>query len=303
MAVIDNTTKAADSVPTQDKLFVANFDRDVERLTEVLGLFGVETAVAGQTQYVYKITGTLNAAEVEEGDEVPLSHYKVEKIAVGSFDVHPYRKLTTALSVLKNGYENAVAKSDRQMVTDVQNDRLKQFFGWLKGEEFKDIHEGTEIKTATGAGLQAALVYADQTLGDALEDKGKTADPNSYVWFVNRKDVADYLAGATITTQTAFGMSYLTGFAGIPGVVFLTNKVDAGTFFVTPADNIHVYGIDFSALDTAGLAYQTSSNNLIGVHHEAAYGRVSCITNVITGMTILPEYVDFIVKGTVSPLE
>lgn len=303
MAVLDNTIKAENSVPAQDKLFVANFDADVNRLVDVLGLFGVETAVAGQTQYIYKITGTLNAAEVEEGDEVPLSKYDVTKIAVGSFDVHPYRKLTTAQSVLKNGYENAVAKADRQMVKDVQNDRLKQFFGWLKGEEYKDIHEGTEIKTATGTGLQAALVYADQTLSDSLEDKGKAADPNSYVWFLNRKDVADYLAGATITTQTAFGMTYLTGFAGIPGVVFLTNKVDAGTLFVTPAENIHIYGIDFSELSTAGLSYQTSSNNLIGVNHEAAYGRVSCITNVLTGMTILPEYVDFIVKGTISPLE
>lgn len=303
MAVLDNTQKAADSVPAQDKLFVANFDAEVNRLVEVLGLFGVETAKAGETQYIYKITGSLNAAEVEEGDEVPLSKYEVKKIAVGSFEVHPYRKLTTAQSVLKNGYENAVARTDRQMVTDVQNDRLKQFYSWLKGEEFKDIHEGTEIKTATGTGLQAAFAYADQTLGDALEDKGRSADPNTYVWFANRKDIADYLAGAAITTQTAFGMTYLTNFVGIPGVVFLTNKVDAGTFFVTPAENIHIYGVDFSELSTAGLSYQTSASGLIGVSHEAAYGRVSCVTNVLTGMTVLPEFVDFIVKGTISPLE
>lgn len=302
MAVLDNTIKAADIAAAQDKLFVANFDHEVDRLIEVLGLFGVETATAGQAFYQYKVTGKLNDAEVEEGDETPLSHYKVEKVSFGEFEIHPYRKLVTAQAILKSGYENACLKTDNQMVKDIRADRLKQFFEFLKGEQIKDIDGKTSIKTATGKTLQATLAYMQSTLGDALEDNNDEVSDNELVWFVNRTDIADYLADKDVTTETLYGMTYIKNFLGIVSNLFVTNKVEAKTIYVTPASNIRIYAPDFAELDTAGLSYETSANNLIGIHHQPAYNRTSCETYALTGMTIIPEIVDYIVKGTISPL-
>lgn len=302
MAALDNTIKAADIAAMQDKLFVANFDQEVNQLIEVLGLFGVETLTAGQAYYQYKVTGSLNAAEVAEGDEVPLSKYSTEKVSFGEIEVKPYRKLVTAQAILKSGYENACLRTDSQMAKDIRADRLKQFFEYLKGEEIEDTKGGSAIKEATGNDLQGTLAYMLQTLGDELEKNNDEADESSYVWFMNRKDVADYLAGKDITTQTLYGMTYIKDFLGIVSNVFVTNKVDAKSIFVTPASNIHIYAPDFAALAQGGLNYETSESGLVGVHHQPAYDRTSCETYALTGMTIIPEIVDYIVKGTISPL-
>ena len=54
------------------------------------------------------------------------------------------------------------------------------------------------------------------------------------------------------------------------------------------------------ALGQAGLSYNVQAGSLIGVAHEAAYDRVSAETHVVTGATLFPEVVDYIVKGTVE---
>ena len=82
--------------------------------------------------------------------------------------------------------------------------------------------------------------------------------------------------------------------------VFLTNKVDKGGLYVTPAENVHIFGLDFGALSQAGLAYATDANGLIGVAHGPAYDRVSVETHVLSGCTLFPEVKDYIVKGTVA---
>ena len=68
------------------------------------------------------------------------------------------------------------------------------------------------------------------------------------------------------------------------GTVFLTNAVTKGTMYATPAENIHVFGIDFGALGSAGLTYEVSAGGLIGVSHAPVYDHVSVETNVLTGM-------------------
>lgn len=303
MAVLDNTIKAEDIASAQDQLFIAHFDQEIDKLIEVLGLFGVEPAEAGHAYYQYKVTGQLNDAEVEEGDEVPLSKYQLEKVTFGEFALHPYRKLVTAQSIAKNGYENACLRTDNQMLKDIRAKLLKQFFEFLKGEEIKDIKGKTSIATATGETLQATFAYMQAKLADNLENNNNEASDDELVWFVNRSDIADYLANKEITTQTLYGMTYIKNFLGIVSNLFVTNKIEAKTIYVTPASNIHIYGVAFPELATAGLTYETSVNNTIGVHHQPAYNRTSVETYALTGMTILPEIVDYIVKGTISPLE
>lgn len=287
MAVLDNTVLAANIAEAQDIEMIQNFKGDIDRLAEILGIFRPEVVAAGTTMYQYSVTGTLNSTTVAEGDEVPLSEYEVEKTPVASITVKPYRKLTTAQAILKGGYENAIAKTDRKMLSQVRAGIISDFFTFL----------GTGTGTATGAGLQAAFAQGDAELRDAMETNGDAAD--ALVHFVNPFDIADYLAGADVTVQNVFGMQYLQSFMGVENI-FVTNKVAKGTMYVTPVDNIHLYGVDFGALDTAGLAYTTQNGSLIGVHHTPAYNRTSAETYVLTGALMLAEIKDYIVKVTIT---
>ena len=113
------------------------------------------------------------------------------------------------------------------------------------------------------------------------------------------RNIADYLAGAQVTTQTVFGMSYLQSFLGVNDI-FQTNKVAKGTMWATPVENIHLYGADFNALADAGLSYTTQDGGLIGVHHEANYDRASAETYVTTGAMMIAENLDYIAKDTIK---
>lgn len=287
MAVLDNTVIAANIAAAQDIEMLQNFKGDSDRLTEILGIFSPEVVAAGTTMYQYSVTGTLSSTSVAEGDEVPLSEYEVEKTPVATITVKSYRKLTTAQAILKGGYENAIAKTDRKMLSQVRAGIISDFFTFL----------GNGTGTATGAGLQAAFAQADAKLRDTMETNGDAAD--ALVHFVNPFDIADYLAGADVSVQTVFGMQYLQSFMGVENI-FITNKVAKGTMYVTPIENIHIYAVDFAALGTAGLEYTVQDGSLIGVHHTPAYNRTSAETYVLTGALMIAEIKDYIVKATIT---
>lgn len=287
MAALTNTIKAEDIAASLDIEMGQNFKGDLDRLQEILGIFEPEVVAAGTTMYTYTVTGSLNTTAVAEGDEVPLSKYDVDKNPIGSITINPYRKLITAQSILKGGYENAARKTDKKMLSDVRKDIWGDFFTFL----------ATGTGTATGVGLQAAIAQADAKLGDTLETNGDSAD--SLVWFVNPFDIADYLANAEVTVQNVFGMRYLESFLGVSNI-FVTNKVAKGTLYTTPVENIHIYGIDFASLAEAGLEYTVVDGSLIGVHHEPAYNRTSAETYVLSGAQMLAENLSYIVKGTIT---
>ena len=216
-----------------------------------------------------------------------LSKFSAEYEAVGEVVARPYRKMTTAAAIQKSGYVNAVLKTDQKMESLLYADVVSQFFTFL----------ATGTGTAAGKGLQACAANVDATLGDTLETNGDST--SRIIHFVSRQDAAEYIGGATITDQSAFGLTYLENFVGLTNV-FLTNKVAKGTMYATPAENLHLFGTDFSALAQAGLPYATDADGLIGIAHTPAYDRVSVETNVLTGCTIFPEVKDYIVKGTIS---
>ena len=287
MAALTNTITAADIAKSQDIEMLTRFNGELNRLTEILGLFDPEIVAAGTAMFQYTVTGSLNTDPVTEGDEVPLSKYTVTSTQLDPITIKPYRKLTTAQAILKGGYENAIEKTDRKMVGQVRNGILTDFFTLL----------GKGTGTATGVGLQATLAQATAKIQDETEKNDDFS--GSIVYFVNPYDIADYLANAQVTTQTVFGMTYIQSFLGVENIM-VTNKVPAKTVYATPVENIHTYGIDFSTLGDAGLAYTTQDGSLIGVHHEGAYNRTSSETYVLSGALFLPEYKNYIVKGTIT---
>ena len=299
MAAPTNATLAADLATALDQEFIATFRGEYDRLAEILGIFAPETVAAGTALYQLKITGTLNDATdsngssgtaYKEGDLVNLSKFTAEKVPVGDVKLMPYRRMTTAAAIAKSGVEVAIMKTDAKMVSAIRNAVVKQFFTFLKA--------GTGSATE-GKSLQAAIANVDAKLGDTMETNGD--EGGRIVHFVNRQDAAAYLGTAPVTTQTMFGMTYLESFLGMTDV-FLTNQVEAGTVWATPAENIHAFAPDFGALASAGLPYQAAAGNVIGVAHTPAYDHVSVDTNVLTGLTLFPEVKDYMVKGTFSPI-
>lgn len=266
--------------------FVRNFRDEYDEFEKILGLFPAETAKAGQALYQYKVTGSLNASTPDEGDTTPLSRYKVEKVPVGEMGIKRYKKQTTAEAILKGGFEVSVAKTDKKF--------HQQLRAGIMGDFFTFLANGTA--TAHGVGLQATLARMAATLQDVMETYGD--EPGTVVYFVNQYDIADYLAEAGITTQTAFGMTYIKDFLGVENIL-VTNKVHEGTVYCTPVENIHVRGVDFSTLGDAGLSYEVDSLGLIGIHHVPDYDHGSADTFAMLGADFLPEILDFIVKGTI----
>ena len=287
MAALTNTTTSADIANALDQEMVENFTGELSKLTDIIGIISPEVIPAGTALYTYKVSGTLTNGDVDEGDEVPLSKYDVTKTPIGEVPLSKYRKLTTAEAILKGGYENSIYKTDKKMVKDVRSDILDSFFTFL----------GTGTGTATGTGLQSALAYADAALQTAMEANGDSAD--RVIHFVNPTDIADYLANAQVTLQTVFGMQYLQTFLGVTDV-FVTSRVPENTVYVTPAENIHLYGIDFATLGSTGLSYTTQDGGLIGVSHNVDYTRVSAETHVLSGVLMLAEILNYVVKATIT---
>ena len=297
MTAYDNIITTTDVVAALNEEFIRNFRGEYDRFAEMIGLFPVQAMPAGTALYQLQVTGALDntssgAAGTSgtgyvEGDFIKRSHYAVTKVPYGEIEFSPYAKQTTAQAILKGGFEQSIIRTDAKM--------LSQMRAAILTDMFTALNNGTG--TATGVGLQAALAMADAALGNAMETNGD--EGGTILHFVNREDAAEYLGQTPVTMQTAFGLSYLENFLGVQNVL-LTNKVTKGNLIVTPAENIHVYGLDFGSLGEAGLVYESDDFGLIGVHHAADYDHASAETYAVRGANFLPEVLNYIIKGTVA---
>lgn len=301
MAANPNTQTKTDVVSSLDIEFVQNFQAEYDRLAELIGLFTVETMAAGTALYQYTVTGSLldgtdtkgsSGTSYTDGDFIARSKYTLAKTGIGEVEFVPYAKQTTAQAILKAGFEKSVMRTDRKAQQQMRAAIMTDFFTLLgNGTSVVSPDQGTTWN------LQQLLAFASAKLGDVLETNNEETD--DVIYFVNRQDAASYLGNATITTQDAFGMTYLENFLGVNNVM-LTNKLTAGTVYATPVENIHVYGLDFASLGSAGLEYETNDQGLVGVHHAADYNYGSSETFLVRGAKFVPEVKDFIVKGSVT---
>ena len=287
MAALTNTVTSSSICKSLDVEMIDNFTHEVEQFMDVLGIVSPEVVAAGTALYQYKVTGSLSTATVAEGDEIPLSKYEVERTPVGETEFRPYRKLTTAQAILKGGFVNSIMRTDRKMLRDIRADVVDRFYTFIKC--------GTAY--AVGAKLQAALAQGDAVLGDKLESNHDSTD--RVIHFLNRFDVADYLADAEITNQNLFGMTYLENFLGVENVL-VSSRIPKGFVYATPSENLHLYAVDFAALSQSGLDYTVQDGGLIGVHHSPAYNRASCETFASTGCVLTAEVKDFIVSARIG---
>jgi hypothetical protein len=242
----------------------------------------------GTTMYVYSTTGTLHNGKVDEGDVIPLSQYETTKTPVGEITLKKWRKAVSAEAIKKSGYNASVVDTDTAMLKDVQAGIRKDFFDFVNGTI-------TGATTASGATLQAALADAWAQLQIKFED-----DTAEAVYFVNPTDIADYLATANISTQTAFGMNYVEDFLGL-GTVIISSKITAGTFVATAKENLILYYLTINGDIANAFSLTADETGYIGI--KSGYQneeRATIESLVMSGIDILVEYAAGVVKGTIT---
>jgi hypothetical protein len=280
-----NLIKKSDLVRAREIEFTYNFSEGVRKLMEALGVTRKIAKQAGTVLKAYKAVGTLASGEVGEGETIPLSKYATEAVNFGEITLKKWRKATSAEAITERGYDQAVEMTTDRMLRDVQKAVRTDLFNFL----------ATGTGTASGDNMQGTLAQAWGQLQVKFED-----DAIQSVYFVNPLDIADYLAKAQITTQTAFGMTYVEDFLGL-GTVIMNASVPKGKIYATAKENIVLYYIPVNGADL-GEAFNFTSDETgyIGIHEEPDYTNMTASDTVINGMVFFAERLDGVVVGTIG---
>lgn len=261
------------------------FGQSIKKLIKMLKLERTIVMPVGSTIKTYKSTVTLDGATVEPGDIIPLS--KVETTPGDPVELKwdKKRKAVAAEDIQKYGFEQAISNTDIKLLREIQKKIKEAFFNQLKA--------GTT--QVTGAGLQGAMAKVWGGVAEKFEDDEVTA-----IAFVNPADVADYLATAKITVQTAFGLKYVENFMGVD-VAVISTGVPAKTVYATAADNLILAYANMSAGEIAkAFDFTTDETGLIGVTHDINKTRLTAETVTASAMVLFAERLDGIVKATVG---
>jgi hypothetical protein len=239
----------------------------------------------GTALYVYKTTGTLQPGAVPEGEIIPLSQYQRTKTPVGDITIKKWRKAVTAEAIKKSGYNEAVNETDAKMLSDIQTGIRNQFFTFLNGQT------GTPV---SGATLQAVIAKTWGNLQVLFEN-----DAIEAVHFINPLTIADYLATAQITMQTAFGMNYIEDFLGM-GTVIMNSQIPQGKVISTAKENIIMYYLTMNGEVAQAFNLTADESGYIGVHNSQTDNRAQIELLAMSGITFLVEYADGVVVGTIG---
>lgn len=284
-AVDAKTIKEADLSKVRDVDFSERFSAGIETLMKMLGVTRKIEKKAGEVLKVYKVTGTLEDGTVAEGEVIPLSKYQTTYTPIGEAVLKKWRKVTTAEAIYSKGYGQAVNDTNNKMLKDIQKGIRSQFVTFL----------GTGEATAEGVGLQAAMAQVWGKMQVLYEDTAIET-----VYFMNPLDVADYLGTAQISTQTAFGMSYIQNFLGM-GTAILASDIPKGKIYATAAENIVLYYIPVTSSDMAQAFDLTAdATGLIGIHTGPTYDNLSAETVAASGVGLFAENLGGIVVATIS---
>lgn len=285
MAAETNLIKSEDLVRAREIDFTYRFSESIKKLMEALGVTRKIPKQAGTVLKAYKATGTLQDGNVAEGDLIPLSKYVTEPVTFEEITLKKWRKATSAEAIVEKGYNQAVIMTTDAMLKDVQKGIRTNFFEFL----------GTGTGVATGNTFQATLAQAWGQLQVLFED-----DDIQAVYFMNPLDVADYLATANISLQTAFGLTYVENFLGL-GTVIFNSSVPKGKIYATAKENIVLYYIPVNGADlNEAFSFTSDQTGLIGIHETPDYTNMTASDTVVSGIVLFAERLDGVVVGTIG---
>ena len=281
----ENVITREDMARVREIEFVTAFNGSISKLMEAIGVTRKVPKQAGTVLKAYKAAGTLESGDVAEGETIPLSKYQTQAVSYKEIALKKWRKATSAEAIIDRGYDQAVDMITDEMLRDVQKSIRKDFFDFLADGEGE----------ASGDTFQAALAQAWGQLQVLFDDDGVAC-----VYFINPLDVAEYLATAPISMQTAFGMSYVENFMGL-GTVILNASVPQGTIYATARDNLVLYYIPVNGADlNEAFDFTSDDTGYIGIHEAADYTNMTASDTVVCGMQLLAERLDGVVVASIA---
>lgn len=288
MAIDKNTVTSADLV-AQSIDFVEQFSDNVSTLLKAMGNVRMHPMASGSLIQTYKKEVTpADKRTVDEGEVIPLT--KVKRIKGDQYELKltdKLRKTTTFEAIQKDGFDQAVAYTDTQLLGVAQKNAKKDLFKAL-------TTSGTT--SAEGSGLQLAISKGLGKLATLFED---TDNVGKTIAYINPNDLYGYLGNAQITTQTAFGLKYLQNYLNVD-VVFMSASIPEGKVVMTVDNNMNFYYVDMRGEAGRTFGMKVDQTGLIGVTHKQTQESLSYDTIAAGGWLLIPERTDGIVTTTIK---
>ena len=288
MTIDKNTVTSADLV-AQSIDFVEQFSDNVSTLLKAMGNVRMHPMDNGTLIQTYKkeVTPADNRT-VDEGEVIPLT--KVKRTKGDQYELKltdKLRKTTTFEAIQKDGFDQAVAYTDTQLLGVAQKNAKKDLFNALTTSGTTST-EGTGLQPAISKGLGKLA-----TLFEDTDNVGKT------IAYINPNDLYGYLGNAQITTQTAFGLKYLQNYLNVD-VVFMSASIPEGKVVMTVDSNMNFYYVDMRGEAGRTFGMKVDETGLIGVTHKQTQESLSYDTIAAGGWLLIPERTDGIVTSTIS---
>lgn len=280
----ENTNVTSDMEPGISIDFTTRISSNIKSLQTVLGVTDLIPMAAGTDIKVWKLTKVNTPEQVGEGETIPLTKFERKLVKTITLDLDKYRKNTTAELIQKVGRNMAINQTDEKLVSEVQKDTKATFYSVLK----------TGTGSATGTNLQTALANLWAKLQNYYEDMD--VQP---VYFINPGDIADYLGKAQITTQNAFGFTYIENFLGL-GTAIVSPQVTEKEPVATAKENLRGAYVPMSGDVAQTFNLSADTTGLIGMTHSVKTDNATIETLVMSCVKFFPEYIDGVFKATIT---
>ena len=272
--------------------FVTRFAKNWQSLKDIMGIMRVVRKEPGTVLKSKYATVVLQSGDVGEGEEIPYSAATVKEKDYAKIKVEKYAKGVTLEAINEHGYNDAVNLTDKEFLSELQNDVTGRFYSYL--------NTGTLVSVADT--FQGALAAAQGNVRNKWKKMHRGI--TEIVGFCNILDAYDYLGAANITVQSEFGMNYIENFLGYRRLFLLSDdECVRGRVIATPVENIVLYHINPSDSDfaKAGLPYTTDGEtNLIGFHVDGDYKTATSESFALMGLTLFAEYIDGIAVVSIN---
>lgn len=298
--------------------FVKQFESNVNRLREALGIMRMQPLTKGNTVNIWgdKVieptgtagatgkasgaagtTGTDNGVDgvngiVNPAVDIPLTEVQRNLDRTIELKWHKYRKVVPWETIQQFGYDQAVLQTDRTMMLQIQNDIRKDLFTNL-----------TNLSDATTAdvkgNLQTALGAAYGKIMDAFD-----GNVDQIVMFANPQDAGDYLGSAVIQNgqSVGFGLTLVEDFMGAR--LLLNNSIPKGQYVATAVNNLNLAYMPANDAELmqalAGKQTTTGELGLITLVHDINTTNATQQSTVMDAIQMFPEISAGVVKGTIS---
>lgn len=279
----ENITTSTDLI-AQSIDFTEQFTGSISTLLQALNVTRMQPMAVGSQIKIYKSEVTKANGNVAEGEVIPLSKVTRKLADTKELAYKKYRKQTTAEAIQSAGFNAAVNDTDSKLLRSIQGDIKKDFFDFVQ----------TGTTKTSGDTFQKAIAQALGQLAIKWED-----DDVQSVLFANPLDFYTYLGDSNITTQTAFGLTYIQNYLGF-NTIILTGAVKQGTIAATASQNLNYAYAALNGNLNQTFNLTTDETGLIGVVHNSVTENASYETMALTSGVLFPERLDGIVVATIG---